>query len=75
MCSLIQSAVDELQSQFMAYEQTQVQVDHILQHWDRAQLLLLVALPGEEAPPVSEEAPTEKQVSCDVVWLYCIFYY
>ncbi|KAG7229797.1 hypothetical protein INR49_012446 [Caranx melampygus] len=60
------STVDELQSQFIAYEQTQVQVEHILQHWDRAQLLLLVPLPSDEAPPVSEEPPTEKQqeISC-----------
>ncbi|XP_022605572.1 hydrocephalus-inducing protein homolog [Seriola dumerili] len=53
--------VDELQAQFSAYEQSQVQVEHILQHWDRAQGLLLVSLPSGETPPVSEDAPTEKQ--------------
>ncbi|XP_062413858.1 hydrocephalus-inducing protein homolog [Pungitius pungitius] len=57
----IQSIVDELQCQFAVYEQTQQQVDHILQHWDRARGLLLVPLPGDEAAPVPEDAPTEKQ--------------
>ncbi|XP_062413865.1 hydrocephalus-inducing protein homolog [Pungitius pungitius] len=59
----IQSIVDELQCQFAVYEQTQQQVDHILQHWDRARGLLLVPLPGDEAPPVPEDAPTEKQTA------------
>ncbi|KAM8849594.1 hydrocephalus-inducing protein homolog isoform 2-T2 [Spinachia spinachia] len=59
----IQSIVDELQSQFSVYEQTQEQVDHILQHWDRARGLLLVPLPGDEAPAVPEDAPTEKQTA------------
>ncbi|XP_071313817.1 hydrocephalus-inducing protein homolog isoform X2 [Trachinotus anak] len=54
------SSVDELQSQFSAYEESQVQVEHVLQHWDRAQGLLLVEWSGE-APPVSEDAPTDKQ--------------
>ncbi|XP_031731518.1 hydrocephalus-inducing protein homolog isoform X1 [Anarrhichthys ocellatus] len=49
--------VDELQSQFSAYEQSQGQVEHILQHWDRARGLLLVPFPGEE------DAPTEKQTA------------
>ncbi|XP_049928998.1 hydrocephalus-inducing protein homolog isoform X2 [Epinephelus moara] len=54
--------MDELQSQFTSYEQSQEQVEHILQHWDRAQGLLLVPLPSEEAPPLmSEEATAEKQ--------------
>lgn len=56
----MQSIVDELQSQFSVYEQSQDQVEHILQNWDRAQGLLLVPLPIEEAPAVSEEAITEK---------------
>ncbi|XP_028440234.1 hydrocephalus-inducing protein homolog [Perca flavescens] len=54
------SIVDELQSQFSVYEQSQDQVEHILQNWDRAQGLLLVPLPIEEAPVVSEDATTEK---------------
>ncbi len=58
----VQSSVDELQSQFSAYEQSQEQVEHILQHWDRAQGLLLVPLPSEEGPP--EDPSTEKRVSC-----------
>nr|XP_046249402.1 hydrocephalus-inducing protein homolog [Scatophagus argus] len=55
------SSVDELQSQFCAYEQIQKQVEHILQHWDRAQGLLLVPVPSEEAPLVSDDATTGKQ--------------
>ncbi|GAA6221266.1 hydrocephalus-inducing protein homolog [Lates japonicus] len=55
------SSVDELQSQFSAYEQSQMQVEHILQHWDRAKGLLLVPLPSEEPPTVSEDAQTDKQ--------------
>ncbi|XP_070763174.1 hydrocephalus-inducing protein homolog [Enoplosus armatus] len=45
----------------IAYKQSQEQVEHILQHWDRAKGLLLVPLPSEEGPPVSEDAITEKQ--------------
>ncbi|KAI3370851.1 hypothetical protein L3Q82_007368 [Scortum barcoo] len=60
-CPQIESSVDELQSQFSAYEQSHQLVEHILQHWDRAQGLLLVPLPAEEGPPVSEDATTEKQ--------------
>lgn len=59
----MQSAVDELLSQFIAYEQTEVQVEHILQHWDRAQLMLMVALPTEDAQLVTEDVSREKQVS------------
>ncbi|XP_045894223.1 hydrocephalus-inducing protein homolog [Micropterus dolomieu] len=55
------SSVDELQSQFSEYERIQEQVEHILHHWDRVQGLLLVPLPSEECPPVSEDAATEKQ--------------
>nr|XP_019962004.1 PREDICTED: hydrocephalus-inducing protein homolog [Paralichthys olivaceus] len=54
------SVVCELQSQFIAYEQSKVQVEHILKHWDRARGLLLVPLPGE-APPGSEDASADKQ--------------
>ncbi|KAA8590532.1 hypothetical protein FQN60_014466, partial [Etheostoma spectabile] len=54
------SIEDELQSQFTVYEQSQDQVEHILQNWDRAQGLLLVPLPTEEAPAGSEDATTEK---------------
>ncbi|XP_053175951.1 hydrocephalus-inducing protein homolog [Scomber japonicus] len=54
------SGVDELQCQFSAYEQSQAQVEHILQHWDRAQGFLMVPLPGEEVPPGTEDVPTEK---------------
>ncbi|XP_047451812.1 hydrocephalus-inducing protein homolog [Mugil cephalus] len=55
------SIVDELHSQFIEYEETQVQVEHILQHWDRAQVSLLVPLPSEEAPPGPDELLTDKQ--------------
>ncbi|XP_042266839.1 hydrocephalus-inducing protein homolog isoform X2 [Thunnus maccoyii] len=55
------SGVDELQCQFSAYEQSQAQVEHILQNWDRAQGVLLVPLPSEEAPVATEDVPTEKQ--------------
>ncbi|XP_040894088.1 hydrocephalus-inducing protein homolog [Toxotes jaculatrix] len=54
------SGVDELQTQFGTYERSQAQVEHILQHWDRVQGLLLVSLPSEEAPTVSEDAPIEQ---------------
>lgn len=54
--------VDELQSQFSSYDHSREQVEHILRHWDRAQGLLLVPVPGEDAPTVSEDATTEKQV-------------
>lgn len=64
LCSAIQSSVDVLQSQFSEYELSQEQVEHILQHWDRAQGLLLVPLPSEEGPP-------DKQVS--VLIVSCIF--
>ncbi|XP_059190373.1 hydrocephalus-inducing protein homolog [Centropristis striata] len=56
----IQPIVDKLQSQFIVYEKIQDQVEHVLQHWDRTQGLLLVPLPSEEVPPVSEDATTEK---------------
>lgn len=62
-CSFFQSSVDELQSHFIAYEQIQEQVEHILQHWDLDQGLLLVPLPSEETLPVPEDASAEKQVS------------
>ncbi|XP_075998117.1 hydrocephalus-inducing protein homolog [Genypterus blacodes] len=56
-----QSSVDELQSRFIVYERSQAQVHHILQHWERAQGMLLVPLLGDEIPPMSEEMPPEKQ--------------
>ncbi|KAM9376113.1 hydrocephalus-inducing protein-like [Pholidichthys leucotaenia] len=56
-----QSAVDELQLQFIAYEQCQAQIEHILHHWDRAQGLLLVPLPSKKASPVSDEPLPKKQ--------------
>ncbi|KAM7396206.1 hypothetical protein PAMP_019263 [Pampus punctatissimus] len=60
------SVVDELQCRFSAYEQSQTKVEHILQHWDRAQGLLLVPLPNEESPPGTEDVSTEKQVQTPV---------
>ncbi|TMS05303.1 Hydrocephalus-inducing protein-like protein [Larimichthys crocea] len=55
------STVDELQSHFIVYEQSQEQVEHILRHWDRAQGSLLVPLPSEEGseevtPPVGKRS-------------------
>lgn len=61
--SIIQPSVDVLQSQFQAYEQSQEQVEHILRHWDRALLVLLVPVPTEDSATVSEEAVSEKRVS------------
>lgn len=63
LCPLIQTGADELQLQFNVYEQSQEQVEHILQHWDRALLLLLVPIPSEDAQMASEEAVSEKRVS------------
>lgn len=60
--SPIQSSMDDLQSQFRAYEQCQEQVQHISEHWDRAQGLLLLPFPNE-APQAAENASTGKQVS------------
>ncbi|KAM7413943.1 hypothetical protein PAMA_018980 [Pampus argenteus] len=60
------SVVDELQCQFSAYEQSRAQVEHILQHWDRAQGLLLVPLLNEESPPGTEDVSTEKHVQTPV---------
>lgn len=60
--SPIQPSVDELQTQFNAYEQSQEQVEHILRHWDRALLTLLVPVPNEDSPAVSEETVSEKRV-------------
>lgn len=71
--SPIQSIVDELQSQFRAYEQSQEQVEHILQHWDREHGLLLVPLPSDASPAMSEMSATEKQVNFS--FLYCTLYY
>ncbi|XP_061825847.2 hydrocephalus-inducing protein homolog [Nerophis lumbriciformis] len=52
---------DKLHSLFNAYERSQIQVEHILQHWDRAQKLLRVPIPGTEPVPAADDAPTEKQ--------------
>ncbi|XP_072290521.1 hydrocephalus-inducing protein homolog [Eucyclogobius newberryi] len=49
--------VNELQTEFLAFKQSQVQVEHILHHWDRVQGVLLVPLPVEEVP---EEITPEK---------------
>ncbi|XP_034444093.1 hydrocephalus-inducing protein homolog [Hippoglossus hippoglossus] len=54
------SVVSELQSQFIAYEQSRVQVEHILKHWDQARGLLLVSLIREPVP-VPEDPPADKQ--------------
>lgn len=60
--SSVQPVVSELQAQFIAYEQGKVQVAHILQHWDRTQGSLRVQLPPEDAPLVSEDVGSKKQV-------------
>ncbi|XP_008288806.1 hydrocephalus-inducing protein homolog [Stegastes partitus] len=54
------SVVDKLQSQFSDYEQSQVQVEHILRHWDRTRGLLLVPFPSKEAPAGLQDASAEK---------------
>ncbi|XP_077372587.1 hydrocephalus-inducing protein homolog [Festucalex cinctus] len=53
--------VDKLHSMFSSYEKIQIQVEHILQHWDRENGLLRVPLPGQEPLPAPEEPPAEKQ--------------
>ncbi|KAF7656194.1 hypothetical protein LDENG_00045050 [Lucifuga dentata] len=58
-----QSSVDELQSHFNTYEQSQAQVDHILQYWDRGLGMLLVPLPNDENQAMSEDPPSEKQTT------------
>nr|XP_029134421.1 hydrocephalus-inducing protein homolog [Labrus bergylta] len=54
------SCVDELQTLFSLYEQSQEQVEYILQHWDRVQGLLLVPETDETVPekhtPVSKRS-------------------
>nr|XP_054593766.1 hydrocephalus-inducing protein homolog [Nothobranchius furzeri] len=57
--------MDELQSQFIEYEESQVMVMHFLQHWDRIQGLLLAPLPGAEIPPDSNVATAEHQHKAD----------
>ncbi|XP_024138466.1 hydrocephalus-inducing protein homolog isoform X3 [Oryzias melastigma] len=54
--------VDELQCQFNKYELSQVEVGHILQHWDRARGLLLAPLNPGETHPWLEEFSTGKQL-------------
>ncbi|CAI5655386.1 unnamed protein product [Oreochromis niloticus] len=58
------SRVENLQSQFCQYEESQALVEHILHHWDRRRGLLLVPLPTEDALG-SAEVITEKQSSAD----------
>lgn len=58
------SQVENLQSKFCQYEESQALVEHILQHWDRRRGLLLVPLPTEDALG-SAEVTTEKQSSAD----------
>ncbi|XP_025999986.1 hydrocephalus-inducing protein-like isoform X2 [Astatotilapia calliptera] len=58
------SRVENLQSKFCQYEESQALVEHILQHWDRRRGLLLVPLPTEDALG-SAEVTTEKQSSAD----------
>lgn len=60
--------MDDLQSQFRAYEQTQEQVEHILQHWDREEGSLLVPLPIDASPAISEMSATEKQVNISLLF-------
>uniref|UniRef100_A0AAV2L4X0 Uncharacterized protein n=1 Tax=Knipowitschia caucasica TaxID=637954 RepID=A0AAV2L4X0_KNICA len=50
-------SVDELQTEFIAFEQSQVQVEHILQHWDRVQGVLLVPFPVDDLPGDEEGMP------------------
>ncbi|XP_061578790.1 hydrocephalus-inducing protein homolog [Cololabis saira] len=45
-----QCVVDELQSQFSRYEESQVEVIHVLEHWDRGQGSLSSPLPSRENP-------------------------
>ncbi|XP_013867590.1 hydrocephalus-inducing protein homolog [Austrofundulus limnaeus] len=52
---------DELQRHFAEYEQIQAAVEHILQHWDRTQGLLLVPVSGEEVQPGPDDATTKRQ--------------
>ncbi|KAM6936867.1 hydrocephalus-inducing protein homolog [Xenentodon cancila] len=66
-----QCSVDELQSQFNKYEESQVQVSHVLQHWDRAQGLLLGPFPSKEnslrlCNVSGETCSREKQVLDDL---------
>ncbi|XP_049580395.1 hydrocephalus-inducing protein homolog [Syngnathus scovelli] len=51
--------IDKLHNMFSAYEKCQIQVEHILQHWDRENGLLRVPLPGQDTSP--DDAPAEKQ--------------
>ncbi|XP_075327326.1 hydrocephalus-inducing protein homolog [Odontesthes bonariensis] len=53
--------VDDLLSQFTEYEQNQVQVEQILQYWDRAQGLLLVPHLSEETLHGSDDTLTGKE--------------
>lgn len=68
-----QRNVDELQTQFNAYQQSQEHVVHILRHWDRELLTLLVPVPSEELPTVSEETVSDKKVSACCLNDHCLF--
>ncbi|XP_037539075.1 hydrocephalus-inducing protein homolog [Nematolebias whitei] len=52
---------NDLQCQFSEYEQSQVEVEHILQHWDRVQGLLLVPVPCRETHSGPDDAMADKQ--------------
>ncbi|KAG7521590.1 hydrocephalus-inducing protein-like [Solea senegalensis] len=56
-----EALVNELLSLFSAYKLSKMQVEHILQHWDRTQAMLLFPVPQEEAPPVPEEVVVDKR--------------
>ncbi|KAM8861524.1 hydrocephalus-inducing protein homolog isoform 3-T3 [Synchiropus picturatus] len=45
---------DEVQARFKVYEQSQSRVAHILQYWDRALGVLLVAVPTDDATPLPD---------------------
>ncbi|XP_023811732.1 hydrocephalus-inducing protein homolog isoform X1 [Oryzias latipes] len=53
---------NELQCQFNKYELSQVEVGHILQHWDRARGLLLAPLNPGQTHPWLDEFSTGKQL-------------
>ncbi|XP_072551301.1 hydrocephalus-inducing protein homolog [Salminus brasiliensis] len=58
---LTSEADRQLLFRFSLYEQSQLQIQHVLQYWDRAQGLLLQSLSTEEQPQENEEV-TERQV-------------
>ncbi|KAG7333195.1 hypothetical protein KOW79_003330 [Hemibagrus wyckioides] len=54
---LITDVERQLFSRFRLYEQSQPQIQHMLQNWDRTQGLLLNTLPSEEEQQGHEEVP------------------